>query len=133
MISSGTGSYTLQPPEHRELIFIYCGLFVLILVVFCVVSSFTTFRPNFTSDLLQVILPRPRIGMLSLVTVSPVITAFRSSCLSHHGLGRIWNRHLLTVLTRNRRDSTPLSAAPRAPKGDRGWNFWSYKSLSGLP
>ena len=29
----------------------------------CVVSSFTTFRPNFTSGLLQVILPRPRIGM----------------------------------------------------------------------
>ena len=51
---------------------------------FCVVSSFTTFRPNFTSGLLQVILPRPRIGMLSLVTVSPVITAFHSCCLSHH-------------------------------------------------
>ena len=42
----------------------------------CVVSSFTTFRPNFTSGLLQVILPRPRIGMMSLVIVSPVITAF---------------------------------------------------------
>ena len=28
-------------------------------------------------------LPRPRIGMLSLVTVSPVITAFHSCCLSH--------------------------------------------------
>ena len=51
---------------------------------FCVVFSFTTFRPNFTSGLLQVILPRPRIGMLSLVTVSPVITAFHSCCLSHH-------------------------------------------------
>ena len=49
---------------------------------FCVVSSFTTFRPNFTSGLLQVILPR--IGMLSLVTVSPVITTFLSCCLSHH-------------------------------------------------
>ena len=63
--------------------------------------------------------------MLSLVTVSPVITAFHSCCLSHHvfwpskplaGLGRIWNRYLLTMLTWNRRDSTPLSAAPRAPK-----------------
>ena len=64
--------------------FIYCGLFVLILVVFCVVSSFTTFRLNFTSGLLQVILPRPQIGMLSLVTVSPVITAFHSCCLSYH-------------------------------------------------
>ena len=29
-------------------------------------------------------LPRPRIGMLSLETVSPVITAFHSCCLSHH-------------------------------------------------
>ena len=51
---------------------------------FGVVYSFTTFRPDFTSGLLQVILPRPRIGMLSLVTVSPVITAFQSCCLSHH-------------------------------------------------
>ena len=52
---------------------------------FCVVfSSFTTFQPNFTSGLLQVILPRPQIGMLNLVTVSPVITAFHSCCLSHH-------------------------------------------------
>ena len=51
---------------------------------FCVVSSFTTFRPNFTSGLLQVILPRPQIGMMSLVTVFPVITAFHSCCLSHH-------------------------------------------------
>ena len=50
---------------------------------FCVVPSFTTFRPNFTSGLLQVILSRPRIGMMSLVTVSPVITAFHSCCLSH--------------------------------------------------
>ena len=64
-------------------LFIYCGLFPLILVVFCVVSSFTTFRPNSlwpsSGDL-----PRPRIGMLSLVTVSPVITVFHSCCLSHH-------------------------------------------------
>ena len=28
------------------------------------------------------------------------------------GLGRNWNRYLLTMLTWNRRDSTPLSAAP---------------------
>ena len=53
---------------------------------FCVVSSFTTFWPNFTSGLLQVILPRPRIGMLSLLTVSLVIAAFHSCCLSHHVL-----------------------------------------------
>ena len=35
------------------------------------------------------ILPRPRIGMLSLVTVSPVITAFHSCCLSHHVLDQV--------------------------------------------
>ena len=51
---------------------------------FCVVSSFTTFRPNFTSGLLQVILPWPRIGMMSLATVFPAITTFHSCCLSHH-------------------------------------------------
>ena len=44
-----------QQTSPWELIFIYCGLFVLILVVFCVVSSFTTCRPDFTSGLLQVI------------------------------------------------------------------------------
>ena len=56
-------------------------------------------------------LPRPRIGMMSLVTVSPVVTAFHSCCLSHHffwpskplaGLGRIWNRYLLTMLNYGR-------------------------------
>ena len=51
---------------------------------FCVVPSFTMFQPNFTAELLQGILPQPRIGMMSLVTVSPVITAFHSCCLSHH-------------------------------------------------
>ena len=35
-----------------------------------------------------------------------------------------------TAIFWNRRDSTTLSAAP---KGDQGWIFWSYKSLSGLP
>ena len=69
----------------RELIFIYCGLFVLILVVFFLccfffhyVSAKFHLWPS-SGDLSQ-----PRIGMLSLVTVSPVITAFHSCCLSHH-------------------------------------------------
>ena len=75
---------------------------------FCVISAKFHFWPS-SGDL-----PRPRIGMLSLVTVSPVITVFHS-CFWHF-LGRIWNRYLLTMLTWNRRDSTPLSAAPRAPK-----------------
>ena len=62
--------------------FIYCGLFVLILVVFVLfffhyVSAIFHLWPS-SGDL-----PRPRIGMLSLVTVSPVITAFHSCCLSH--------------------------------------------------
>ena len=54
--------------------------YFLILVVFYVVSSSAKFHlwPS-SGDL-----PRPRIGMMSLVTVSPVITAFHSCCLSHH-------------------------------------------------
>ena len=32
------------------------------------------------------------------------------------GWGRNWNRYLLTMFTWNCRDSTPLSATPRAPK-----------------
>ena len=77
-------------------------------------------------------LPRPRIGMMSLVTVSPVITAFHSCCLSHHvfdqvNLWPVWVGFETAIFTWNRRDSTPLSAAPRAPKGDQGWIFfWSY-------
>ena len=67
-----------------ELIFFLLRTFCSHLGSFCVVSSFTTFRPNFTSGPSSGDLPRPRIGMLSLVTVSPVITAFHSCCLSHH-------------------------------------------------
>ena len=66
-----------------ELIFIYCELFVLILVVFFVVSS-RYLSAKFHLWPSSGYLPRPRIGMLSLVTVSPVITAFHSYCLSHH-------------------------------------------------
>ena len=74
-----------------ELIFIYCRLFVLILVVFFFFSFFFVCCFFFYSVSAKFHLwsssgdlPRPRIGMLSLVTVSPVITAFHSCCLSHH-------------------------------------------------
>ena len=71
-----------------ELIFIYCGLFVLILVVFffwggglcCFFFHYVSAKFHLwpsSGDL-----PRPRIGIMSLVTVSPVITAFHSCCLS---------------------------------------------------
>ena len=48
--------YNKQDGLRINFLKIYCGLFFLILVVFfffflCVVSSFTTFRPNFTSGL----------------------------------------------------------------------------------
>ena len=72
-----------------ELIFYLLRTFCPHLGSFCVISSFTTFWPNFTSGLLQMILPRPRRGMLSLVTVFPVITAFHSCCLSHHVFDQI--------------------------------------------
>ena len=79
--------------------------------------------------------------MLSLVTVSPVITAFYSCCLSHHVFDQVnlwptwvgFETTIMTMLTWNRKDSTALPAAPRASKGEQGWIFWSYKSLSGLP
>ena len=59
-------------------LFIYCGLFPFILVVFCVVSFFHYVSAKFPLAFFRwfFFIPRPRIGMLSLVTVSPVITAF---------------------------------------------------------
>ena len=62
-----------------ELIFYLVQTFCPHLGSFCVVSSFTTFRPNFTSGLLLVILPWPQIGMLSLVTVITGDTVTRLS------------------------------------------------------
>ena len=50
---------------------------------FCVVFFFHYVSAKFHLWPSSGDLPRPRIGMLSLVTVSPVITAFHS-CLSHH-------------------------------------------------
>ena len=76
--------------DSKELIFIYCGLFVLILVVFLFFLLFflCCFFFHYVSAKFHLWpssgdLPRPRIGILSLVTVSPVITAFHS-CLSYH-------------------------------------------------
>ena len=79
-----------------ELIFIYCGLFFphlgrffffffffLCCFFFHYVSAKFHLWPS-SGDL-----PRPRIGMLSLVTVPPVITAFHSCCLSHHVFGQV--------------------------------------------
>ena len=43
-----------------------------------------TYIHAFNWNHFEMILPRPRIGMLSLVTVSPVITAFHSCCLSQY-------------------------------------------------
>ena len=66
----------------RIILFIYCGLFVLILVFFFFFFHYASAKFHLwpsSGDL-----PRPRIGMLSLVTVSPLITAFHSCCLSHH-------------------------------------------------
>ena len=64
--------------------FIYCELFVLILVLF--VLLLLSLRLGQISPLafFRWFLRWPRIGMLSLVTVSPVITACHSCCLSHH-------------------------------------------------
>ena len=73
-----------------ELIFIYCGLFFPHLGSFFFFFFFVLFLLSLRFSQISPLaffrwfLPRPRIGMLSLVTVSPVITAFHSCCLSHH-------------------------------------------------
>ena len=69
-----------------ELIFIYCRLFVLILVVFVLFLLSLRFGQISPLAFFWWFLLRPRIGMLSLVTISPIITAFHSCCLSHHVL-----------------------------------------------
>ena len=58
--------------------------FFLILVVFVLFLLSLRFGQISPLAFLRWFLPRPRIGMLSLVTVSPVITAFHSCCLSRH-------------------------------------------------
>ena len=85
------------------------------------------------SGLLQVILPRPRIGMLNLVTVSPVITAFHSCCLSHHVFDQVklwpaWVGFETAIFWQ----CSPGIASIRCATGPVGWIFGSYKSLSGL-
>ena len=78
---------TIKPYLHLncELIFFYCGLFVLILVVFFVLFLLSLrFGQISPLAFFRWFLPRPRIGKLSLVTVSAVITTFHSCCLSHH-------------------------------------------------
>ena len=69
-----------------ELIFILSSSFVLILVgFFCVLFLFLLrFGQISPLTFFRWFLPWPRIGMMSLVTVSPVITAFHSYCRSHH-------------------------------------------------
>ena len=61
----------------RNLFFIYCGLFVLILVVFVLFLLLQRFGQISPLAFFRWF---PRIGMQSLVTVSPVITG---CCLSH--------------------------------------------------
>ena len=67
-----------------ELIFIYCRLFVLIFVIFLCCFFLHYVSAKFHLWPSSGDLPWPRIGMMSLVTVSPVITAFHSCCLLHH-------------------------------------------------
>ena len=64
--------------------FIYSGLFVLILVVFVLFLLSLRFGQISRLAFFRWFLLQPRIGMLSLVTVSPVITVFHSCCLSHY-------------------------------------------------
>ena len=75
---------TSKHSDFWELIFIYCGLLVFLLEVFLCCFFFHYLSVKFNLWPSSGDLPRPWIGMLSLVTVSLVITAFHSCCLSHH-------------------------------------------------
>ena len=85
-------SYYLLIAGERIVGFIpFIRVFIFYLLrTFCPhLGSFVLFLLHYVSDKFHLWpssgdLPRPRIGLLSLVTVSPVITAFRSCCLSHH-------------------------------------------------
>ena len=76
------------PKEHYwEWIFNYCGPFCphlgsFFVLFFCFFFHYVSAKFHIWPSLGD--LPRPRIGILSLVTVSPVITVFHSWCLSHH-------------------------------------------------
>ena len=117
-----------------ELTFIYYGLFLssscldfLFFFVCCFFFSLT-FRPNFTSGLLQVILPRPRIGMMSLVNRIPSNYCLSIICLyiaprffDQVNLWPAWvgfkNRYLLTMLTWNRRGLNASIRCATSPEG----------------
>ena len=107
-----------------ELIFIYCRLFVLILVVFVLFLLSQRFGqispPAFfrwftaTSDRNAESCNRIPSNYCLPLLLSIAPRFWPSKRLAD--LGRIWNRYLLTMLTWNRRDSTPLSAAPNKTK-----------------
>ena len=116
------------------LIFIYCGLFVLILVVFFVLFLLSLLFGQISPvAFFRWFLPWPRIGMMSLVTVSPVITAFHSCCLSHHVFEQVnlwpawvgfetaifWQCSPGTVETQR---LYPLKITWRRPEVKFGWN-----------
>ena len=89
-------------------------------------------------------LPRPRIGMLSLVTVSPVITAFHSCCLSHHSFDQVnlwpawvgieiaifWQCSPGTVETQR---LYPLRHGPRRPEVKFGRDVVKEETTQKLP
>ena len=83
-------------------------------------------------------LPRPRIGMLSLVTVSPVITAFHSCCLSHHVFDQVnlwsaWVGFETAIFWQCSPGTVETQRLYPLRHGPRRMVFWSYESLSGLP
>ena len=78
--------FLLQNQNQRINFLFIADFFVLILVgFFCVCCFFFHYvSAKFHLWPSSGDLPRPRIGMMSLVAVSPVITAFHSCCLSHY-------------------------------------------------
>ena len=106
-----------------ELIFYLLRTFCPHLGSFCVVSSSLRFGQISPLTFFRWLTATSDRNAESCNPSNYIVVVYRTT-----GLGRNWNCYLLTMLTWNRKDSTPLSAAPWAPKGDQGWIFWSYKS-----
>ena len=73
-------------------------------------------------------LPRPLIGMLSLVTVSPVITAFHSCCLPHY----VFDQVNLISKWFQLKDITKFGTDPTMEDQIRRTNNWIYKTKKSI-
>ena len=100
---------------------------------FCVVTSFTTFRPNFTT--FRWFNATSDINAESCNRIPSNYWGY--GCLSHHVFDQVnlWPAWVgfETAIVWQRSPGTVETQRLYPLHHDQGWIFWSYKSLSGLP